>query len=66
MATLRPDNPITETGIKAEWSHNGMKSRVVKKRVDTKHIWLDPLIIGAPWLLTGALIARLLKRRRAG
>jgi hypothetical protein len=66
MATLRPDNPITETGIKAEWSHNGMKSRVGKKRVDTKHIWLDPLIIGAPWLLTGALIARLLKRRRAG
>ncbi len=23
LATLRPDNPITETGIKAEWTRNG-------------------------------------------
>jgi hypothetical protein len=66
MATLRPDNPITETGIKAEWTHNGMKSRVGRKRVDTHHIWLDPLIVGAPWLVAGAVTARLLKRWRAG
>jgi hypothetical protein len=66
LATLRPDNPITESGIKAEWTHNGMKSRVGRKRVDTHHMWLDPLIIGAPWILTGAVIARLLKKRRAG
>jgi hypothetical protein len=66
MATLRPDNPITETGIKAEWTHNGMKSRVSKKRVDTHHMWMDPLIVGAPWLLAAAVIARLLGKRRAG
>jgi hypothetical protein len=29
-------------------------------------MWLDPLIIGGPWILTGAVIVRLLKRRRAG
>jgi hypothetical protein len=66
LATLRPDNPITETGIKAEWTHHGLKSRVGRKRVDTHHIWVDPLITGAPWLLAGAVIARLLKKRRAG
>jgi hypothetical protein len=66
IASLRPDNPITQTGIKAEWTHNGMKSRFGRKRVDTHHMWLDPLIIGGPWILTGAVIVRLLKRRRAG
>jgi len=66
MASLRPDNPITQTGIKAEWTRNGMKSRFRKGRVDTHHMWLDPLIIGGPWLLGGAIIARLLRKRRAG
>ncbi|OBJ89359.1 hypothetical protein [Mycobacterium asiaticum] len=64
MATLRPDNPITETGIKAEWTYNGMKSRVRRKRVDTRHMWLDPLIVGGPWLLAGVVITRLLRKRR--
>jgi hypothetical protein len=66
MASLRPDNPITETGIKAEWTHNGLKSRFGRKRVDVNHMWLDPVIVGAPWLLAGAVIARVLRRRRAG
>jgi hypothetical protein len=66
MASLRPDNPITETGIKAELTHNGMKSRVSRKRVDTHHMWLDPLIVGGPWLLGAAVIARLLRRRARG
>jgi len=34
-----------------------MKSRFGKKRVDTHHMWLDPVIIGGPWLLAGAVIA---------
>ena len=66
MATLRPDNPITETGIKAEWTHNGMTSRFGRKRVDTAHMWLDPVIVGMPWLLVGAVVTRLLRRRRVG
>jgi hypothetical protein len=65
MATLRPDNPITETGIKTEWTRNGIKSRFGKGRVDTHHMWLDPLIIGGPSLLGGAMIAPLLRKRRA-
>jgi hypothetical protein len=66
LVSLRPDNPITETGIKAEWTGNAIKSRVGRKRVDTKHMWLDPLIVGAPWVVAGAVIVPLLKRRRAG
>jgi hypothetical protein len=66
MATLRPDNPITETGIKAEWTHNGIKSRFGRNRVDTAHMWLDPVIVAAPWLVVGAVVVRLLRRRRAG
>jgi hypothetical protein len=66
LASLRPDNPITETGLKAEWTHNGMKSRAGRKRVDTKHMWLDPLIVGGPWLVVAAVVTRLFRRRRAG
>ena len=64
MATLRPDNPISQTGIKAELTHNGFKSRFGRKRADVKHMWMDPLIVGAPWLLAGAVTATLLRKRR--
>ena len=63
---FRPDNPITETGLRAEISRNGLHSRFGQKRADTIHQVLDPLIIGVPWLLTGGLIwqaVRSLRRR---
>src|SRR4051812_9984706 len=28
LGTLRPDNPITETGVKAEFTHSGLRSRL--------------------------------------
>jgi hypothetical protein len=62
--TLRPDNPITETGIKSELSHGAVKSRLGRKRVDIKHIWMDPIIVGGPWIVLGFLAFRLLSRRR--
>src|SRR4051794_4250945 len=48
FATLRPDNPITETGIKGEFTHNGLASR--KGRVDVRHQWMDPVIVAGPWV----------------
>src|ERR687893_1115335 len=51
FASLRPDNPITETGIKAEFTHHGVSSR--KGRVDTRHQVLDPVIVAGPWLAAG-------------
>ena len=65
--TLRPDNPITETGVRAEFTRNGLASRWGKKRTDTVHQLLDPVIVGGPWLLAGGLawgVVRRLRRRR--
>lgn len=53
FATLRPDNPITETGAVSEYSRHGVGSRVGQKRADVKHQWIDPLTVGGPWVLAG-------------
>ncbi|WP_210650548.1 hypothetical protein [Nocardioides sp. SYSU D00065] len=66
FATLRPDNPITETGIRAELTHGGLRSRLGRGRSDIRHHALDPVVNGAPWAL-GAYAAwravRALRRR---
>ena len=48
--TLRPDNPITQTGIRSEVTHHGISSRVGKKRTDLAHQWIDPVIVAGPWV----------------
>ena len=53
LATLRPDNPITETGILSEVGNKGFTSRFGHHRADVKHQWLDPVIVAAPWVLAG-------------
>jgi hypothetical protein len=69
----KPDNPITESGVRAEFTRHGIASRVGKNRVDLKHQWMDPLIVAAPWVLAGyvgysagrALTGKKRKRRPA-
>ena len=66
LVSRRPDNPITETGILSEFTHHGLSSRVGRKRTDVKHLWLDPIIVGAPWAVRGVLgyrLARAVLRR---
>jgi hypothetical protein len=53
LFSRRPDNPITETGVLSELSHHGFSSRVGRDRVDVRHHLVDPVIVGAPWLLAG-------------
>ncbi|HWR84853.1 MAG TPA: hypothetical protein VN200_02540 [Rhodoglobus sp.] len=63
--TLRPDNPITETGVVAEFKHHGLRSR--RGRVDQRHAWIDPILIAGPWVLAagvGTVIVRSLLKRR--
>ncbi|MCQ4121611.1 hypothetical protein [Rhodococcus tibetensis] len=55
--TLHPDNPVTETGIRSELSHHGVSSRLGKKRADLSHLWMDPIIVAAPWVLSAAGVA---------
>ena len=62
--TLRPDNPITETGVLTEFSRHGVASRVGKKRADLVHQPLDAVIVGAPWVLAGGVAYRGLRRLR--
>jgi hypothetical protein len=50
FATLRPDNPITQTGVKSEFTHGGVASRVGTKRADLVHQPLDPIIVAGPWV----------------
>lgn len=54
--TLRPDNPITQTGIRSEFTHHGLASRTGTKRVDKNHAWIDPILVGGPWIAAGAAI----------
>jgi hypothetical protein len=61
LASLRPDNPITQTGIRSEFSHHGYTSRVGKKRADVGHQLLDPVIVAGPWALAGAVAYRRLR-----
>jgi hypothetical protein len=53
--TLRPDNPITQTGIRTELTHHGLRSRIGQKRTDLVHQPLDPVIVAGPWVLAGFL-----------
>ncbi|GGA68691.1 hypothetical protein GCM10011490_18980 [Pseudoclavibacter endophyticus] len=70
LAAGRPDNPIIETGVKAEAAHDGYAARRDSNRSDVRHQWLDPIIVGWPWLVAGgigviALRALRLRRRRS-
>lgn len=68
LATLHPDNPVTETGVLSEFSRHGVGSRLGQKRADLNHQWMDPLVVAGPWLLAGAgaaAVVRTLVRRRA-
>jgi hypothetical protein len=53
FATLRPDNPVTESGVLSELSHGGIASRVGRKRTDLVHQPLDAVIVAAPWVVGG-------------
>ncbi|NKX56368.1 hypothetical protein [Arthrobacter mobilis] len=67
--TLRPDNPVTESGVLSEFSRHGISSRFGRRRTDVKHQWMDPVIVGGPWVLAGgaavAVLRAVRRRRRA-
>ena len=61
FVSTRPDNPITQTGILSEGRRHGFSSRYGKKRVDTRHTWMDPIIVAGPWVLAGVVLFRVIK-----
>jgi hypothetical protein len=64
LASLRPDNPITETGVKAELTRHGLRSR--RGRVDKRHQALDPVIVAGPWVAAAGGAVWAARRLRAG
>lgn len=55
FGSLRPDQPVTQTGVRGELTHHGWRSRVGRGRADVTHTWIDPLLVAGPWVLAGAL-----------
>jgi hypothetical protein len=64
LVTARPDNPVTQTGVLAELKRHGLRSRLGRGRADVKHHWMDPFIVGWPWMGAGVLAYRLVRRVR--
>ena len=58
LASRRPDDPITESGVLSEWGHHPISSRFGVRRADVKHNWLDPIIVLGPWVLAGVVVVR--------
>jgi hypothetical protein len=48
--------------VLSEFSRHGIGSRVGKRRADLVHQPLDEVIVGAPWVLAGAVAYRGLRR----
>jgi len=61
LGTLRPDNPIAQTGIFGEPHRRPLASRFGRGRIDLKHTWLDPIIIVGPWLLAAFIATRIVR-----
>ena len=53
FATLRPDNPVTETGVRGEFTHGGLRSR--RGRSDARHHVIDPVVVAGPWVAGAAV-----------
>ena len=67
FASAHPDNPVTETGVRTELTHDGVGSR--RGRSDARHQLLDPLLVAGPWVagagaavLGGRRLVRALRR----
>jgi len=56
LLTLHPDNPVTETGVGAEFTKNRPETRA-----DSSHRWIDPLLVAGPWVITGWMAYRILR-----
>ncbi|CCH87672.1 Conserved protein of unknown function [Modestobacter italicus] len=51
FASGHPDDPVTETGVRAELTAGGAAR---SGRSDRRHQVLDPVVVGGPWVLGGA------------
>jgi hypothetical protein len=62
LVSGHPDNPVAETGIRAEGGNDPIGSRARTTRADTHHSWLDPVVVAGPYLLAAFGAWRLIRR----
>ncbi|WP_246607277.1 hypothetical protein [Paractinoplanes toevensis] len=62
FASRHPDSPITEAGVRSEFTRHGARSRIGRRRADVGHHALDPVIVAAPWVLLGGVAYLVVKR----
>jgi hypothetical protein len=59
VARVRPRlvefTAVTETGVRSEFSHHGVASRLGRNRADLTHQALDPIVVAGRWLVAGAI-----------
>jgi hypothetical protein len=60
LVTRHPDDPVTETGVRAELTHGGLRWR--RGRCDARHQVIDPLVVAGPWVLGAGVAVRLVRR----
>ena len=65
LLTLRPDNPITHTGLLSEFRRHPISSRFRQHRADLHHNWIDPILVAGPWVLVGVGTATAVRKMRA-
>ncbi len=56
LLRLRPDDPVTETGVRSELTHGGVSSRA--GRTDVRHQVLDPLLVLGPYVVAAVVGVR--------
>jgi hypothetical protein len=61
----RPDNPITEMGLRAELRGHGLRSRLGRRRADLVHLPIDILLFAVPRIVAIAGAAKLIGLLRA-
>ena len=64
--TLRPDNPVTQTGVLSEVRRHGFSSRIGRGRADVAHQALDPVVVAGPWVAAAAVGYVVVRRLRRG
>jgi hypothetical protein len=66
LASGRPDNPITETGVLSEFKNQAYRTRFGQHRADLKHQPLDIVMWAAPYVAIAAGVYMATKAIRGG
>jgi hypothetical protein len=58
----RPGNPVEQTGVRTERFEAAGSARRDPSRADRSHRWVDPLVVAVPWVVSGWLALRVIRR----